>query len=60
MSEAKSEASELNDLLSTAPTDNGIPELDELCEEYNNGDIGMSELVCNIWNRAYYAGTKGR
>jgi len=51
MSEAKNEASD-------APTDNGIPELDELCEQYNDGEIGITELVCNIWNRAYYAGTK--
>jgi len=58
MSEAKNETSELNALLSTAPTDNGIPALDELCEQYNDGEIGITELVCNTWNRAYYAGTK--
>jgi len=50
----------LNDFLSIAPTNNGITELDELCEQYNDGEIGITELVCNIWNRAYYAGTKGK
>lgn len=48
------------ELLGNAPIDNGIPELDELCEEYNDGEINITELVCNIWNRAYYAGSKNK
>ncbi|MBE9515935.1 MAG: hypothetical protein IME93_03040 [Proteobacteria bacterium] len=42
----------------SAPTDNGIEELDELCEQYNSGEIDITKLVCNIWNRAVYVGSK--
>jgi len=34
----------------TAPTDSGIPELDELCRQYNEGPADLSWLVCRIWN----------
>lgn len=34
-----------------APTDNAIPELDKVCEEYNNGKLTLSQLVCTIWNK---------
>ncbi len=35
-----------------APMDNGIPELDALCEQYNAGKINLNALVCRIWNKA--------
>lgn len=35
-----------------APTNNGIPELDNICKKYNNREITISSLVCNIWNKA--------
>lgn len=37
-----------------APTNNGIKELDGLCEKYNNGKLNISQLVCSIWNVAIY------
>lgn len=39
-----------------APTNNGIPELDDICERYNNGEINISQLVCSIWNQGVYVG----
>ena len=35
-----------------APTDNGIQELDSICELYNEGEIDLGTLVCNVWNTA--------
>lgn len=39
-----------------APTDNGIEEMDSLCGRYNAGEIGLSALVCYLWNAAYFIG----
>jgi len=39
-----------------APTDNGIYELDSICRKYNAGQIDISKLVCDIWNKALYIG----
>lgn len=34
-----------------APTNNGIPELDEFCRQHNeNEDSDLTWLVCRIWN----------
>ena len=41
-----------------APTDNGIDELDDLCGQFNRGEINLSQLICTVWNKGYYAGTK--
>jgi len=38
-----------------APTYNGIPELDDICEQYNAGKLNISQLVCTIWNKALAA-----
>ena len=35
-----------------APIDNGIEELDALCEKYNSGEIGLCKLICDCWNKA--------
>lgn len=35
-----------------APEDNGIEELDSICQRFNKGEIGLSQLVCTIWNVA--------
>lgn len=39
-----------------APTENGIAELDELCRQYNEGHINLSQLICTVWNKALYVG----
>lgn len=44
--------------LRNAPTDNGIKELDALCEKFNKGEINTCTLVCDIWNKAHWAGIK--
>jgi hypothetical protein len=38
-----------------APIDNGIPELDALCKQYNSGEIDLTALVCRAWNIALTA-----
>lgn len=38
-----------------APTDNGIEELDEICESFNAGKINLTQLVCTAWNKALKA-----
>ena len=38
--------------VSQAPTDNGIEFLDAICERYNKGEINISQLVCDVWNKA--------
>lgn len=43
-----------------APVDNGIPDLDSICDRYNKGEINISQLVCTIWNQALYIGEKGQ
>lgn len=44
------------DRLRDAPTDSGIPELDGLCKQFNDGEIGLIALVCRVWNKAYSLG----
>lgn len=44
----------------TAPTDNDIPALDDLCDKFNTGAIDINSLVCGIWNVAYAAGRRER
>jgi len=55
--EAHTAASEsaLSDLL-CAPTNNGIPDLDAICERYNKGEIDINQLVCTVWNKALSLG----
>ena len=45
--------------LDKAPTDNGLPALDNLCKQYNDGDINISSLVCRAWNTALGLGREG-
>jgi len=40
----------------SAPTDNGIPKLDEMCRQYNDGEINLNELVCRAWNGGFAEG----
>lgn len=35
-----------------APTNNGIEELDSICQKYNDGKIDVGQLVCTVWNTA--------
>ena len=42
-----------------APTDNGIVDLDNICEKFNsNKDSTLNALVCGIWNKAYFEALK--
>jgi hypothetical protein len=41
-----------------APTDNGVKEADFWCKKYNDGEIDLNELVCNLWNTALAIGRK--
>ena len=36
--------------LTAAPIDNGIPELDAFCQQFNDGKFDLTDLVCRIWN----------
>ncbi|MFB5646025.1 MAG: hypothetical protein ACE5R3_05435 [Nitrosopumilaceae archaeon] len=41
---------------SVAPVDNGIKELDLICQKFNNKEINLNQLVCKIWNTALTIG----
>ena len=42
-----------------APTNNGINELDQICEEFNNSsEANLTELVCDVFNKAIYLANK--
>lgn len=34
----------------------GIPEFDNIVEQYENGKINFLELTCRLWNTAYSIG----
>ena len=48
--ELQERAEEAEAICKTAPTDSGIPELDEFCEKYNKGDFDLWTLIGRIWN----------
>ena len=50
------QGSSLSNLSGSAPTDNGIPKLDEMCRQYNDGEINLNELVCRAWNGGFAEG----
>ena len=40
----------IEDTRGVAPTDSGIPELDEFCRQFNEDGATLTWLVCSIWN----------
>ncbi len=38
--------------LRKAPTDSGVLESDLICKKFNDGEIDLCALVCNLWNTA--------
>ncbi len=46
--DAQNEIAELR----KAPTDSGVLELDLLCKKFNDGEIDLCALVCDLWNTA--------
>jgi hypothetical protein len=52
------ESSALGAVPGSALIDNDIPELDEMCREYNAGKINLNQLVCRARNGGFAEGVK--